>query len=157
MKITVLFGSFNPMTKAHISAMKTAVNVGGEFGSVLTAKNGSSGCSGSAEGLAGCIDDIPLAGNGFFFCHESGHFVSSVNLCRMAALFIQAWSGIPQSERKVKPFFKLFSRVLIQNITISFFLSFSLVFSRFLKRHAQIFFNFFHRFPVFYEKFRFFP
>ncbi len=25
MKIAVLFGSFNPMTKAHISAMKTAV------------------------------------------------------------------------------------------------------------------------------------
>jgi nicotinic acid mononucleotide adenylyltransferase len=40
MKIAVLFGSFNPMTKAHISAMKTAVTAIGADKGLFVPTNG---------------------------------------------------------------------------------------------------------------------
>ena len=40
MKITVLFGSFNPLTNAHVAAMKTAVEaIGADLG-LFVAANG---------------------------------------------------------------------------------------------------------------------
>ena len=40
MKICVLFGSFNPLTKAHISALKTAVEAIGADKGLFVATNG---------------------------------------------------------------------------------------------------------------------
>ena len=40
MKICVLFGSFNPLTKAHVSALKTAVEAIGAEKGLFVATNG---------------------------------------------------------------------------------------------------------------------
>ena len=48
----------------------TAVHMGREFGTMLSAKDVGSGSGGTAERLALCIEDIPFTLNGFFFCHE---------------------------------------------------------------------------------------
>ena len=49
----------------------TAVHVGGEFGTMLSAKDVGGGCGNAAERLAFRIEYIPFALNGFFFCHVS--------------------------------------------------------------------------------------
>ena len=51
----------------------TAVNVGGEISLVLAAQDVSSDNSGTAQGLASCIDDIPLALQGLLLQQSSGH------------------------------------------------------------------------------------
>ena len=47
-----------------------AVHMRCELGSVFTAKNVGSERSGLAERLAGSVDNIPLAVDSLFFCHE---------------------------------------------------------------------------------------
>lgn len=55
----------------------TAVNVRGEFGTMLTSENGGSCDSGLSERLSGCVDDVPSAVKRLFFCHKSRHEISS--------------------------------------------------------------------------------
>ena len=51
-----------------------AVNVGGEVDLVLAAKQVSGGNSGTAQGLTGSVDHIPLALQGLLFQQSSGHY-----------------------------------------------------------------------------------
>ena len=55
----------------------TAVNVGSEIDLVLAAQDVGSDHSGAAQGLAGCIDDVPLALQGLLLQQSSGHDTSS--------------------------------------------------------------------------------
>ena len=55
----------------------TAVNVGNEIDLVLAAQDVSSLNSGTAQGLASCIDDLPLALQGLLLQQGSGHDTSS--------------------------------------------------------------------------------
>ena len=52
-----------------------AVNVGGEVSLVLAAQNVGSFDSGTAQGLAGSIDNLPLALQGLLLQQGSGHYV----------------------------------------------------------------------------------
>ena len=52
-----------------------AVNVGSEIDLVLAAQDVGSDDSGTAQGLAGCIDDVPLALQGLLLQQSSGHYV----------------------------------------------------------------------------------
>ena len=55
----------------------TAVNVGGEISLVLAAQDVCSDNSGTAQGLASCIDDVPLALQGLLLQQGSGLDTSS--------------------------------------------------------------------------------
>ena len=56
----------------------TAVNVGGVIGLELAAEQVGRESGGLAHGLAGCIKDIPFAGNGLLGKHGSGHSLASI-------------------------------------------------------------------------------
>ena len=55
----------------------TAVNVGSEVDLVLAAQQVGSDHSGTAQGLTGCIDDVPLTLHGLLLSEGSGHMGSS--------------------------------------------------------------------------------
>ena len=55
----------------------SAINVGSEIDLVLAAQQVGSDHSGTAQGLAGCIDDVPLAHHGLLLGEGSGHMGSS--------------------------------------------------------------------------------
>ena len=52
----------------------TAIDVGGEISLVLAAQDVCSDNSGTAQGLASCIDDVPLALQGLLLQQSSGHY-----------------------------------------------------------------------------------
>ena len=54
-----------------------AVNVRGEVNLVLAAQQLGSGHSGAAQGLASCVENVPVSLDGLFLSH-SGHVCSSV-------------------------------------------------------------------------------
>ncbi len=54
------------------------VNVGGVIGFQLAAQQVGGESSGLAHGLAGCVKDVPLAGNGLLGYHCSRHSLASI-------------------------------------------------------------------------------
>ena len=60
--------------------MVTAINMGGEGGLVLAAQQNGGFFSGTAQGLAGRIDDVPFAFHAGL-CHGSGHIFFLLNIC----------------------------------------------------------------------------
>ena len=56
----------------------TAVNIGGVIGFELAAEQVGRESGGLAHGLAGCIKDVPFAGNGLLGKHGSGHSLASI-------------------------------------------------------------------------------
>ena len=55
----------------------TAINVGREVDFMLAAQQSGGGHSGAAQGLAGCVENVPFSLDILLF-HHSGHVVSSI-------------------------------------------------------------------------------
>ena len=104
----------------------TAVNMRGEFGTVLSSENGGGGNGGLSERFAGGVDDVPSAVKRLFFCHKSRHEISSdkvtffqphnySTVLRFCQAFFQKKSGIFKitfkcsSKRRFSGFFLAFS------------------------------------------------
>ena len=71
--ISLLAGQ-NSLVGVDDDNIVTAVNVGGESGLGLTAQQVGDSHSGAAQGLAGSIDDVPLALHGLLLSECSGHY-----------------------------------------------------------------------------------
>ena len=75
--VVELLAGENGLVNIHDDDEIAAVNVRGEVNLVLATQQLGSGHSGAAQGLASCVENVPVSLDGLFLSH-SGHVCSSV-------------------------------------------------------------------------------
>ena len=78
--LTLLAGEDGLVNVDHDDEI-AAVDVGGEIGLVLAAQQLGGGDSGAAQGLTGCVENVPFSLDGLLLGHSSGHSLSSSESC----------------------------------------------------------------------------